>query len=293
MTTTANLLPSNGKPTSGGRGGVDLAATLDRRAGIVACSQAHDQAEAALFLDMLGLLSADPALPAPRPTPPLPPVRRVKPAPPPVPALPAPLVVAASCEPAGTLTRSDAEAIRRRFTTGGITQARLAAEYQVDQATVTNAVQHGTWTHGAPVTGVCVGCERAMVTQRAYRQDEQWRQAGFVRVGARGRCNSCYATWHAREHQDILNGPAEDAVPLFAASKVRVAPLYPVLCTECGLVGEAPDTREVARQLREQHIQYHRQQEPASRPRPRGQRSAGRDGQAAGLAQRDQLAASA
>jgi hypothetical protein len=305
MTSTANLLSSNANTTSTGRGDVDLAATLDRRAGIVACSQARDKAEAALFLDMLGLRSADPVLPAPRPTPP-PPVRRAQPAPPPVPALPAPLVVAAAREPAGTLSRADAEAIRRRFTAGGITQARLAAEYQVTEATVTNAIQHGTWTSGAPVTGVCAGCDRLMVTQRAWQRDERWRQAGFARVGARGRCNSCYQAWHAHERQNVPaqnnrpeNSRPEDMVPAFAASKVRVAPLYPVLCAECGLVGEAPDTREAARQLREQHIRFHRQQTPASQPGPRGHRRAahvdraGRPGRAGGLAGRDQLAASA
>lgn len=238
-----------------------------RHAGVIACSQARTRDEATLFLDMLGLLPATPApataAPGATARPASPPVRQARP------ALPAPLVVAASSEPAGTLTRSDAEAIRRRWSAGGITAHQLAAEYQLDQATVEHTIQHGTWTQGAPVAGVCVGCDRAMVTQRAYRQDPRWREAGFVRVGARGRCNSCYAAWHHHERQ---NAQPQDTPPPFTASKVRVTPLYPVLCAECGLVGEAPDTREAARQLREQHIQFHRRQQPAGQPRPRGHR---------------------
>jgi len=49
--------------------------------------------------------------------------------------------------PNAKLTENDVREIRRRYTAGGISQMKLAAEFQVDQTIISDVVRRNSWNH--------------------------------------------------------------------------------------------------------------------------------------------------
>lgn len=175
---------------------------------------------------------------------------------------------------------------------------RRARAVSAQWTDVTVAAAHGVVidcsASGVPAVGTCQGadCGRPMVSVRAYRKDDCWRRNGFVYHDAHGLCHRCYMAWYYRHNQPApaattQDTPANDVAsnssashespvdaspmdeadqalpdlvePTFPAAAVVVAELYPVLCTECGVVGATtPSTLTAAEQLREQHLSLHR-----------------------------------
>jgi hypothetical protein len=239
----------------------------------------------------------------------------------PRPATARPMAWSRSAEkPAGSHPHRPRAAATHAATTRAATVAApppTAASASARWTDVAVAAAHGVVidcsASGVPAVGTCQGpdCGRPMVSVRAYRKDDCWRENGFVYHDAHGLCHRCYMAKRYRQNQlvqaavpqdstavvaaasavdiavdiavdepansptnSVVNsgadGPSEaptDAIrTVFPASAVVVAPLYPVLCTECGVVGDTtPSNPQAAEQLREQHVQDHQRHDRLGR----------------------------